>query len=189
MRLRGGAVRYKIVAIRTLVDALISEVESKREARSASAADAPSPDDEDNWDARKLRAQALLAELDLENKRRAVLPIEQVRDVLDTIADQHRRLAEKLERKYGKIARSMVEATLDDCDRLVDGSGLNGRDQAGGMVDGGQGGVPPTPAAAPVGAVAQDARVGGKRDRDPKRPDGRRKVPGRKPARPAAAPE
>ena len=73
-------------------------------------------------------ARAKLSELELEERRKSLLPRDRVRTGLSRFAVILRQLGERLGQRYGPEATSSVNDALDDCQRVVDdefgGNGL-----------------------------------------------------------------
>lgn len=65
-------------------------------------------------------ARAKLSELELEERRKSLLPRERVRSGLSRFAMILRQLGERLGRRYGPEAAASVNDAVDDCQRVVD---------------------------------------------------------------------
>lgn len=65
-------------------------------------------------------AKAALAELELQERQRTLLPVEKVREVLLRWAMLVRRMAERLGKRYGAEAAGAVSDCLDECGRVID---------------------------------------------------------------------
>lgn len=64
-------------------------------------------------------AKAALAELELEERKGSLIPLEKVRDMLGRWSSLIRRMGESLTKRFGKEAAELLNDTLDECRRVV----------------------------------------------------------------------
>lgn len=65
------------------------------------------------------QAKASLAELELEERKQSLIPIESIRTTLGQWASQLRSMGDVLGRDFGAEAQKIVNDTLDECERLI----------------------------------------------------------------------
>ena len=65
-------------------------------------------------------AKAALAELELQERQRTLLPVDQMRAVLLRWSTLVRRLSERLAKRFGAEASAAVNDCLDECGRVID---------------------------------------------------------------------
>lgn len=74
-------------------------------------------------------AKAKLAEMDIEQRRNALVPRDRIRSGLGRFAQILRQLGERLGQRYGPEATASVNDALDDCQQVIDdefgGNGLH----------------------------------------------------------------
>lgn len=74
-------------------------------------------------------AKAALAELELEERKGSLIPLEKVRDVLSRWSSLIRRMGESLSKRFGKDAAELLNETLAECRRLVPNDDADSTDE------------------------------------------------------------